>query len=192
MSQYSAGSVDTTAGSNIITGNGTEWLSYISSGDAILIEDDAVFYIVSAVATDTQLTITANYPTTKSGEDYVINTDFTTNKALPLANQGDLHFADTYSQAMQLIDAALNFGLTYLGTVIDKDLTAAPSSGLSVGDTYIVGSPVATGDEWFGHEYEIAIYTGTSGDPWDFSVPDDGDFVYVVDEQNLYLYDSGT
>jgi len=67
--------------------------------------------------------------------------------------------------------------------VLDKDLNAPPGTP-SEGDRYIVGgSP--TGD-WAGHANAIAWYTGTA---WAFDTPEEGWFVYIVDENKFYLFD---
>lgn len=187
MAQYKDGTVSTTAGSPTVTGVDTLWLSYVSVGDIIQIGGDAVFYEIGAVGSDTSLSLVSNYPSTLVTQSYVITTDFTVNQNLPLMNQGDLRAADIYSRAMKLIDAGLGLGLVYKGEVIDKDLNAAPASGVSDGDMYIVASGVSSGDDWFGYEDYLA--TWDSGDSiWTFELPVGGNYVFVVDEDALYFY----
>jgi len=67
-------------------------------------------------------------------------------------------------------------------SVKDKDLSAPPTSP-SIGDRYIVASS-ATGD-WSGHDDEIAQWNGST---WDFTIPLEGMFVFVEDENKLYYY----
>lgn len=187
MGQYSDGTVTTVAGSNIIQGSGTSWIAFVQAGNEILIADDNTFYTVASVDSNIQLTLAANYHTSASGQTYVINTDFTTNLGLPLPNQGDLNFADTNSRQMAILDAAVGQGLIFLGSVLDKDLDAAPGAP-SDGDSYIVASPVASGDDWFGYEGYIATWS-TVGSSWAFLAPASGYLVFVVDENALYIYD---
>ena len=186
MAQYKTGTVATAAGSQTITGTGTAWLADISAGDRIQIDPDKSFLEILTVDSDTQLTLAVNIPDTRSGASYTIQTDFTATVGLPLINQGDLHAADIISRAFNMIDAALNGGMAWVGSVLDKDLTAPPG-GEGDGDAYIVAA-TATGD-WAGFEDYIATYdTGES--QYDFVLPDSGSFVLVVDELKLYIYDS--
>ena len=186
MGQHRDGTVTTVAGSNIIQGSGTLWLSFIQSGDEILIAADNTFMVIQSVDSDIQITLTANYHTSASGQTYVINTDFTTNLGLPLPNQSDLNLADTISRQMAILDAAIGQGLIFIGSVLDKDLAAAPGAP-SDGDSYIVASPVASGDDWFGYEDYIATWDATSS-TWGFLAPVQGYLVFVADENALYIY----
>lgn len=68
-------------------------------------------------------------------------------------------------------------------SVLDKDLTAPPG-GESVGDRYIVAAG-ATG-AWAGHDDEIAEWGGAN---WSFTVPTEGTFAWVEDEDTLYVFD---
>lgn len=192
MGQYSEGTVSTTAGSSLITGSGVEeWLSYLSPGDMIRIGTGVTYYEIASIPADDNLYLTTNFPLTLSNQTYEVISDFSPNRGYPLANQGDLHFADLFSKAMKMIDADLAGALVFLGRVEDMDLDAAPSSGVTVGDKYIVAVGVAGGDLWFGHEGELAEYTGTSDDPWDFTAAEDGNWVYSADDGKTYLYADG-
>ncbi|HUV63281.1 MAG TPA: DUF2793 domain-containing protein, partial [Sedimentisphaerales bacterium] len=186
MSQYKEGTVSTEIGTNVVTGVNTAWLIHVRIGDEIKIGTDTVFYQISGIASNTSLTISANYPSTKVTQNYIINSDFTANLGLPLVGQGDAYFADTYSRAMRMVDAAVSFGLIFIGSVLDKDLAAAPGAP-SDGDAYIVASPVGGGDDWFGYEDYIATWDATSS-TWGFLVPIQGYLVFVADENALYIY----
>lgn len=59
----------------------------------------------------------------------------------------------------------------------------APTSPVE-GDRYIVGTP-SSGDDWEGHDDEIALYDGTE---WDFMSPSTGQPAYVLDEKRLYQW----
>ncbi|GAG14839.1 unnamed protein product, partial [marine sediment metagenome] len=99
MSQYDDGTVDTTAGSPTVDGTDTLWNSYASVGDMVQVGNDSVLYEVGVVVSDIELTLTSDYPTTLATQTYVLISDFTANHSIPLANQGDLRFADIYSRA---------------------------------------------------------------------------------------------
>jgi len=68
--------------------------------------------------------------------------------------------------------------------VLDKDLNDPPGSPAE-GDRYIVG-PTPTG-VWVGHAKSIAWYDGAA---WAFDAPEEGWFVYVVDEAAFYAYET--
>lgn len=187
MSQYSVGTVDTTSGSQTVTGTDTQWTFYASAGDMFQVGNDPNLYDIAEVVSDTEITLVQNYPSTFATQGYVIISDFTANHSLPLPNQGDLRFADINARQMKIIDAALSAGLVYLGPALDKDLNAAPTSGLSDGDSYIVAASVASGDDWFGYEdYYVTWDAGTS--TWLFTLPVGGNSVFVEDENKLYFY----
>lgn len=69
--------------------------------------------------------------------------------------------------------------------VKDKDLNSAPGVP-SKGDRYIVGAGVATGDDWFGREDDIAYYDGAA---WQFDTPSEGWQCWVEDENKYYVFD---
>lgn len=188
MAQYSVGTVSTVANSQVVTGTGTAWLSFISGGDEMQIDPDASYLEILTVDSDTQITLAARVPDTRSAALYNINADFTATKDIPLMNQGDLHSADTFSRAMRIIDTALNGGMAWLGAVLDKDIATPPNptGGPSDGDRYIIAS-VATG-VWTGLEDDIATYS-VSEAQWNFETPESGSFVLVIDENKLYIFD---
>lgn len=66
--------------------------------------------------------------------------------------------------------------------VVDKDLTAPPG-GETKGDRYLIDG-VGAG-AWAGEDGNIATYNGAG---WDFTDKKEGMFVYVEDEDELYLY----
>lgn len=108
MSQYLTGSVDTTSGSNVVTGTGTAWLANVSVGDIILFDSiEGTPYWVSAVNSDTELEVSANLSETLNDDDYVIVRDFTYNNSLPLLNPGDARAAEIYNVLAAKIDVAL-------------------------------------------------------------------------------------
>ena len=190
MSQYITGTISIGALDNVVTGVGTAWLTQASAGDMLFVDDDITPYQIAAINSDTELVLSANYPSAVSGVDYTIVRDFTFHRSYPLIIQGDLHIPDILTRALQLIDSDMQGQLTPWGDVLDI-LDAAPTSGNLVDDAYIVDTGVASGDEWFGHEDDIAVYTGTSGAPWDFTTPEAGYYVLVLDVSQIYLYIGG-
>jgi len=69
--------------------------------------------------------------------------------------------------------------------VEDIDLNEAPG-GPSKGDRYIVADSVPSGDDWFGHENDIAYYDGAT---WKFDTPSEGWQCWVNDEDEFYVFD---
>lgn len=193
MAQYRDGVVNTTAGSNVITGVGTVWTSSMVGGIFVFGSMRAAYTII-AVASNTSMTISANSPYTGTSWEYIISVDFTSNLSLPLSNPGDRFFDSLFNDAMRKLDVAIGGGLDYIGTVEDKDLNAAPTTGLSDGDAYIVASGVSTGDAWFGYENYIAIWDAATGGGWSFAAPSTpitqgGGYVWVRDESEIYFWD---
>ena len=83
-----------------------------------------------------------------------------------------------YNAMLSVIDA-----LVPNPVVIDKDLTAPPSSPMP-GSLYIVGSP-ATG-LWVGREDSLVAYTYANA--WLFITPKEEWAAYVTDEDEVYRY----
>lgn len=68
---YGAGSVTTTSGSDTVTGAGTAWLANVDPGMLLRIPGENRVYVVSAVVSDTQLTIRGPYEgATAAGQGY--------------------------------------------------------------------------------------------------------------------------
>ncbi|MFO1242124.1 MAG: DUF2793 domain-containing protein [Rickettsiales bacterium] len=94
---------------------------------------------------------------------------------LTLVEQSQSQKEVTVNEAFKRIDALLNTG------VIDKDLTAPPSSP-AAGDLYIVGS-AATG-AWASKDKKITYYD----QGWKFIDPRQGVTLWVADEDALYRF----
>ena len=84
----------------------------------------------------------------------------------------------THNEALRVLDALVQC------VALDKDLTAEPS-GPSDGDVYLLAGTMDSGDEWDGHENDIAYYQNTA---WVYITPGEGWRVYVLDEQTVYEY----
>lgn len=88
----------------------------------------------------------------------------------------------THNLALRVLDALVQ------ASVIDKDLSDAPALP-SDGDCYIVGPSPSSGDDWDGHESEIAYYRSST---WVFITPQEGFRVWVLDEDAEYVYRSAS
>ena len=90
------------------------------------------------------------------------------------------------------IDGAINTvlnGLDPQNSVVSKSLSAAPTSGLTVGARYIVKATPASGDPWYGHTDHIAELTATSpAYAWEFVTPNKGFNLMVENENVEYVY----
>jgi hypothetical protein len=72
MTWYRIGTVAVTSGSAVVTGTGTAFVAHVKPGDAIQVANGALQEVLS-VQSDTQLTLTGNYPAaTQSGQSYSI------------------------------------------------------------------------------------------------------------------------
>lgn len=79
---------------------------------------------------------------------------------------------------------ALISGIEWQDSVLDKDLNAAPGAP-TTGDRYIVGTGVASGDDWFGEENNIAEWDGSQ---WVFTTVQEGFGTWIDDEDAHYVY----
>lgn len=126
MAQYITGAVTTTSGSAIVTGVADDngdfplWTTYLSPGDEIVIANDNLSYQIASVDSDTQLTLTGNYPTNRTSADYVAFTEFTTWFNLPKISRGDIEWPIMFNRAMQIIDQSLGASS---GPIADLEVT---------------------------------------------------------------------
>lgn len=111
MSQYrsttdNSATVTTTANSNVVVGENTEFMAHLSQGSMISIGTSTVYYTVSSVVSDTELRLTTNFPTALR---LLISwrSRISLNTNIPLLNTGDLDSADIISEAFRRIDSAV-------------------------------------------------------------------------------------
>lgn len=172
--QYSDGTVSTTAGSNVITGAGTLWLTYGKPGAEIVIGDNPAVYVIGGVLSDTSMWATANLAETVTGETYGLSVDFTTNLGLCKVQTGDTLIPEMVTRALEKLDAAYGPGVAWLSPVIAQQND--PPGSAAVGDRYLVGTvPTSV---FVGHANQIAIYNEDSD--WDFAAPALHNFVFIV------------
>lgn len=100
----------------------------------------------------------------------------------PFLAEGGAGLEYVTNDALLLLDQASGLGFT----IIDRDLTAPPTSGLAQGDTYIPAA-TATGS-WSGQEGNLAVYDGSG---WVFVEPRTGISGWIEDEKFLIAYDEG-
>lgn len=129
MSQYKTGTVSVTNGSATVTGSGTLWSTEIAAGQWFGVDADGVTYQVSAVGSDTQLTLSTNYAgTTGSGKTYFVVRDYTSPDSIPILAPNDIATATVFARAISKIQDLLS-----ARQPLDADLTAiaalAPADG---------------------------------------------------------------
>lgn len=108
MAQYKTGTVSVTNGSATVTGSGTAFLANAVVGGLFQINGEGIAYQISAIGSDTSLTLSAPYAgTTGSGKSYSISKDFTSRHSLPTPNRGDVDVAVLLTRALAAIDSAL-------------------------------------------------------------------------------------
>jgi len=105
MSQYRTGTVSVSNGSAIVTGLGTQWLTYAHVGDAFKIKSENVVYSIASVDSNTQITLSTNYVgVTASGLEYQIVVDFTPSLELPEIWAGDIDWPFHLTTGLRKID----------------------------------------------------------------------------------------
>ncbi len=89
------------------------------------------------------------------------------------------------------VDSMVALGRIHSEPVLDKDLLAPPSSPSS-GDRYIVaGAGGTSSGDWVGQETNIAERSPDNSE-WTFTSSANGLTVTVIDEQQLYVYESNS
>jgi hypothetical protein len=101
---------------------------------------------------------------------------------MPELASGQAYPEVTHNEAIRTLDALVQCN------AIDKDLADAPGAP-SDGDTYIVASGSTSGDDWDGHENDIAYYKSTS---WVFYTPIEGWKAYLQDENTGYTFNGSS
>lgn len=184
-------SIDITAGSRTVTGNGTAWLANVSQGNLVYVDGDSVPWVVASVESNTSLTLAAPYYQTVDDASYAIHRDFISGD-VPAISGSDRFAPDIVTEALRVLAARSQFGLRYIDLgvgadipVLDRNLTAPPG-GESEGDAYIPAA-TATG-AWAGQEGNVAYYNGSG---WDFTTPSDKEYVQVVDESAVIVWLDG-
>lgn len=107
--------------------------------------------------------------------------DYTPRLRLPELTVGQAGKEVTVNESHRILDALVQ------SVVIDKDLADAPADPAD-GDMYIVAAGSSSGDEWAGHEDDVAYFESSA---WVYHTPEAGWRVYVDDEATSYVYDGG-
>jgi len=122
--QYKTGTASVTNGSAVVTGSGTAWLANVSIGDGFVIAGIPAPYTVSAVGTDTQITLSAPWAgASASGSVYAVFRDFTTNENLPELSKGDIETATIWTRALRLVDALVGAATTTSRGTVEQATT---------------------------------------------------------------------
>lgn len=172
MAQYKTGSVTVTNGSATVTGLGTLWSAEVSAGDIFTIVGSNAWYEVASVASNTSLTLTANYGgTSASGASYAITRDFTTNNGWPYPQKGDIETASLIKRALTDIDS---------GSLSTVDINGGTIDGTTIGGTTAAAGSFTeltlTGDVAFGDNNKAIFGTGS-----DLQIYHDGSNSYIKD-----------
>lgn len=189
MAQYSEGTVDTVAGSTTVTGLNTQFTLNLQPGQLIRIGSVKAWYEIADVVSPTVLNLAANFPQTLDDVTFVVIRDYTPNRGYPELNQGDLNSADVITRTFREIDTDAQFGLTYGGTFIDfsDDAPVSPSDG----DVYVVGTSPSFGDDFAGHENEVATFATGSGGGWSFLSPEERTWWLRRSDDDLWIFVDG-
>ena len=108
MSQYKAGTVSVTNGSQVVTGTGTAWLSNIQPGDGFTVAGTQVPYTVGSVDSDGQITLSSPYAgSSGSALAYAIWRDFDEVTGAPELSHGDIETATIFTRAVRKIGQAI-------------------------------------------------------------------------------------
>ena len=87
--QILSGVIDTTTGSNVITGNQTKFTVELQHGDTLDI--DGVVYVIDTITDDNHLVLTENAQSTLSGVNYYLSTISQCNATLINENDNTVH-----------------------------------------------------------------------------------------------------
>jgi hypothetical protein len=146
MGQYRTGTVSVTAGSAVVSGNGTTWLTNVEVGDSFKVSEIDVIIGVQSVDSDTQLTLaTAWSGSTASDQSYQICRDFTPNLSLPEIWAGDRDWPFHLTQALRKIDEILN------QVYWEEEIRSYDDAALS-------GTPVILRFRYLGYYYYVKAY----------------------------------
>jgi hypothetical protein len=125
--QYRTGTVQVSNNNATVTGTGTAWLANAAVGQIFTIPGDNVWYEIGAIASDTAMTLAANYQgTSGSGRNYAISQAFTPNAGIAYPEQGDIETASLFKRAVLALEQLLT-GITARSVAggVDVTLTAA-------------------------------------------------------------------
>jgi len=128
--QYRAGNVTVQTGSNVVMGDGTEWIANAPVGAPFTIEKDLVSYQVASVVSDTELRLSAPYAGLGGiNLFYSIHTSFTPKRGYPLLQPGDVEGLLILNRAVQMVDNDMPSGgaagVQNINDLLDVDVSTA-------------------------------------------------------------------
>ena len=141
MSLYKTGTVSLTAGSNVVTGDGTAFVANVVGGNDFKVSGENAEYNVISVDSDTQIKISPNYAgTTGSGKAYSISRDYTQAYGLTEVEPGDTDWPFRQTQNLRKIDSLIALGSPGGLFQLDEYGALMPVTGLAIdGDFEIDG-----------------------------------------------------
>lgn len=138
------GTVATSTGSATITGTGTAFLTTAKAGAFFMLNEDAddgsstiALRVISAVNSDTDITLTGTYPSNKSGKAYTIMARFPLENRIAFAAMNSTLYAcapgvttvgwDGTNQTWNTAFPAANFAIVFKNYIFAANTTANPS-----------------------------------------------------------------
>lgn len=151
MAQYQIGKCGVTNGSPIVTGVGTAWVNQVKAGNWFEIRGEGIWYDVLSVDSDVQITLKTPYlGTTKTGQLYVVQRDFTQYSGYPLMSYGDVDTGTLLGYALTAIDLQLAQVQPNLTGFANGTLAASGPmnvTGIVDGDLTVNGTLTFTGSQ---------------------------------------------
>jgi hypothetical protein len=150
--QYRIGSVTAQTGSNVILGEGTEWLANAPVGAPFTIEKDLVSYQIASVVSDTELRLSVPYEGLGGiNLFYSIHVSFTPKRGYPLLQPGDVEGLLILNRSVLMIDNDMQTGgagVEELQDLLDVDVSAALTGYALIrqADGTWKGQAIATGE----------------------------------------------
>lgn len=166
MGQYRQGTVSVTEGSQTVLGEGTSWLANVQPGNLFSVSNDNVWYTISAVGGDGEMTLATPYSgDTEEDLSYAVHRDFTPNLSMPYPTYGDTGTGSLLGVAMTTLDAAINTlsaGSVFGGSiasqfVVQKGYTGAPTkaAGLVVKRGTLIDASILFRDDQAKRRWEF-------------------------------------
>lgn len=142
--QYKTGTIKLLSGEATVEGLGTSWLTEVDPADLFKAKDEDVIYQVASVTNDTTIALSAPYTgSTRSGELYQINRDFTPNLNLPLIYGGDIDWPAFLNKTITLIDARINQSLLTTSSPTFAGITFTSLTGTTLNIDHLVEKTAA-------------------------------------------------
>ena len=132
---YKAGTITTVHGSAIVTGQNTEFLKFVATGNMLKIPGEAGMYVIQEVISHTSLSLTTTFKgsSISGGVGYSITRDRTPNMSLPLLTLNQPDSTDILNQTLLKIDKHMGGFLDYHTL---SDITYSGENGFYIKGNY--------------------------------------------------------